>query len=121
MASTKRVDRDLVEHLAREVKRIVDADFGGVQRAAEKRLRISQSHLSQLIRGEHGARGPGLQVLLKLREYSGKSIDELLGLPPLKSETEQPSSVEDRIAQLEERLARVESGAPVENPADRKE
>lgn len=72
----------MAESLARHVKELIDREYGGVQRRAEIGLKISQSHLSALMRPED-RRGPGLDVLLRLRAVTRKSIDELLGLPPL--------------------------------------
>jgi hypothetical protein len=45
---------------------------------------ISQSHLSAIMRPED-RRGCGLDVLLRLRALLQISMDDLLGLPPIKS------------------------------------
>lgn len=104
----KRIDPALTTHLASIVRRVVDEDFGGRQRQAEKGLGISQSHISQLLRGGAGDRGPGLAVLLRLREYTQLSIDELLGLPPLRPRSPPSAgdeiSLADRVERLERRL-----------------
>lgn len=82
-ARTKRVEARYVQHLARLVRELVDTEFDKNGTKAAKAIGISQGHVSQLARGIHGTRGPGLPALIALRAYMGKSIDELLGLPPL--------------------------------------
>lgn len=58
--------------------------FEGNQTAAARALGVSQPYLNQLVtssmKGE--GRGPGLGILLLMREKTGRSIEELLGLPP---------------------------------------
>lgn len=106
VSGPKRLDPKYLAHLSGIVKKVIDRDFGGTQRGpAEKALGISQSHISQLIRGEHGERGPGLPVLLKLREYTGMSLDALLGLPPVGNDR-----VLARIERIEQRLDRPSDG-----------
>lgn len=117
VASTKRLDPKYLAHLADVVKTVVERDFGGIQRgAAEKRLGISQSHISQLIRGEHGERGPGLPVLLKLREYTGMSLDALLGLPALTNEKLSDASLLQRVELLEQQAELQRLERPSQGP-----
>lgn len=59
------------------LRRIVNEDFGGNGTKAAEALGFSQPHLSNML--SNASRGPGVEVLLKLREYTGRSIDELLG------------------------------------------
>lgn len=59
------------------LRRVVQEDFGGNGTKAAEALGISQPHLSNML--SNANRGPGVEVLLKLREYTGRSIDELLG------------------------------------------
>ncbi len=84
VASGKKIERKYIEHVARELAAVVRDRFEGNQTRAAKSLGISQPHLSHLIAAE--GRGPGLNVLLRLRDYTGRSIDALLGLPPVASD-----------------------------------
>lgn len=77
MPRTKRVDQKCIAAVANAVREIVERDFGGKQTAAAKALKVSQGHLSHVLRS--GDRGPGLPFLIALREYTGRSIDSLLG------------------------------------------
>jgi hypothetical protein len=68
------------KHLAAELRPFLDR-FDGNQTRMAKAWDISQSQLSQLLGGRH--KGAGVMVLCKLRAATGKSIDDLLGLPAL--------------------------------------
>ncbi len=59
------------------LRRVVEEDFGGNGTKAAEALGFSQPHLSNML--SQANRGPGIEVLLKLREYTGRSVDELLG------------------------------------------
>lgn len=78
---SKRIPRAQAEAIARHVKAYVDREYGGVQRRAEGPMGISQSHLSAIMRPAD-RRGPGLDVLLRLRICLRMSLDDLLDLPP---------------------------------------
>lgn len=80
--STKLIPKANRVALARNLKAYIDANYGGVQRAAERGMKISQSHLSSMLDPERH-RGIGLEVLLRLREVMRVSLDELLGLPTI--------------------------------------
>jgi plasmid maintenance system antidote protein VapI len=118
---SKRIPREYLENLGRIVGEIVDRDFGGIQRRAEVGLGISQSHISSLIRAED--RGVGLEVIIRLRNYTKRSIDELLGLPPLRNESKPSPSSEDldrRIrSALEEALEKRERSSATAAPRPR--
>lgn len=77
------------EHLAKELKPFCDQRFDGNGTAMAKAWGIAQSQMSQILSGR--GRGAGVAVLCRLRQATGKSIDELLGLPPL------GPSLDDRI------------------------
>lgn len=79
--SASRLANEYQRHLARELQRIIDERFDGHQTKAARAMGISQAHLSNLT-SSHG-RGPGIAVLVQIRQYTGRSIDALLGLPPL--------------------------------------
>lgn len=105
MASGKKIERRYIEHVARELDGVVNNQFEGNQTRAAKGLGISQAHLSHLIAAE--GRGPGLSVLLRMRDYTGKSIDALLGLPPVPGE-----ELTERLrAALETEVARIKRDA----------
>lgn len=77
-------------HLARIVGAMLEAEKAHApegervsQAQIAKRIGISQSHLSQLARPDR-ARNAGIYTLTKLRDYLGMTIDDLIGLPPLK-------------------------------------
>lgn len=81
MGRTKRVDPKCIASVTAAVRELVERDFEGSQTAAAKALKVSQGHLSHVLRS--GDRGPGLPFLIALREYTGRSIDSLLGLESL--------------------------------------
>ncbi len=82
---TKSVDRRFVEHVAALVRHEVDTRYGGNQRDAARHLPISQTQISDYYTLKPG-KGLGLPVLLALRSYFNRSLDELLGLDPLPSD-----------------------------------
>jgi len=83
------------------VSDLIARDFRGSQSAAARRIGLSQSHMSALVSGTE--RGVGVAALLRLREYTGLTLDELLGLgpPPPRAEPEPvPDPLESRIRDL---------------------
>ena len=68
------------QHLAEELRAYLSR-YDNNQTAMAKAWGISQPQLSQIIAGS--GRGAGVAVLCRLRMHTGKSIDDLLGLPPL--------------------------------------
>jgi hypothetical protein len=76
---TKRVPQAVLDHFARELGAWVEKVCEGNQTRAAKMLGVSQGHISAMMLG---TRGPGLNALLALREQTGKTADELLGLGP---------------------------------------
>lgn len=80
VGKTKKIERKYVEHFARELARIVRDEYDNNQTRAAKALGLSQAHISSL--SNASSRGPGLSALLVMRDKTGQSIDELLGLPP---------------------------------------
>lgn len=87
---SKRVGIHELEHFGAELERWVKEACDGNQTAAGKLLGVSQGHISAMIQG---SRGPGLPTLIALRAKTGRSIDDLLGLRPLRRrpDSEPPS------------------------------
>lgn len=83
---TKRLDPKCVASVARAVRELIERDFEGNQTAAAKALKVSQGHVSHVLNSED--RGPGLPFLIALREYTGRSIDSLLGLEDMETDAE---------------------------------
>jgi plasmid maintenance system antidote protein VapI len=75
---TKTVPDAMAAAFREELRRYIDREFESQSEAGEK-LGIDQSHISALLSGK---RGVGLPVLLLLRERTGRSVDEWLGLHP---------------------------------------
>lgn len=103
-AQTKRVPQAVVDHFCRELTQWVNEAHGGNQSSAAKSLGVTQSAISGVMTG---ARGPGLQLLLRLREKTGKSCDELLGVGPSPDTT----LVEQLRASYELEVARFRAAA----------
>lgn len=99
--SDRRLEDKYLTNLANFLRRLLDEKYAGKQRGrAEKELGISQSHLSQILRGPRATRGPGLRVVIKLHEATGVSIDEMLGISGR-------SAYEERLARLEQKFEKV--------------
>jgi hypothetical protein len=78
--ATKSIDPAVRATVRALVQDIVKREFGNNKSAAARGLKISQSFVSEIM-GD--GRGAGLALLLALRTYVGRSIDDLCGLPPL--------------------------------------
>jgi predicted transcriptional regulator len=76
---TKRVPQAVLDSFARALALWVRESCDGNQTRAAKLLGVSQGHISAMILG---TRGPGLNAILALRDRTGISTDELLGLGP---------------------------------------
>lgn len=98
---------DQAKHLAAEIKPHLDR-FDGNGTALAKAWGVSQSQLSQIINAT--GRGAGVSVLSRIRLATGRSIDELLGLPPL------GPNIDDRIRKAVDKaldeLEKKKKGAP---------
>jgi plasmid maintenance system antidote protein VapI len=73
------IDPRLMTNVSTLVRDIVDRQFDGNQHAAARAIRITQAQVSNLYNNKAGL-GVGLRTLLALRDFTGKSLDELLGL-----------------------------------------
>jgi len=76
---TKTVPPHVGAAFREQLRLYVEREFGGNQSSAGKALGFTQSHISSLISGK---RSIGLPILLQLRDKTGRSIDEWLGLSP---------------------------------------
>lgn len=76
--------RELTKNVSRIVKTLLASDefVGKTQGDAATALGVSQPTVSDLLR-EEPVKGVGLATLISLREYLGRSIDDLLGLPAI--------------------------------------
>ncbi len=77
---TKRVSKSVRADFMRIFDMWVRDVHGGNQTAAGKALQMTQSHVSAL---QSGARGPGIDLLIRLRKVTKLTIDQLLGLDPI--------------------------------------
>lgn len=123
---TKRLPPELVAKIARELDEIIKTRFDDNQTRAAKQLGISQSHLSKLTSAEakrgEPVSGPGLYTLLKMREITDRSLDDLLGLtlPSDLSASALEASIErtrmeraaERAERAAERIERAVQGEP---------
>lgn len=82
---SKATQKIAYDHFARVLRKWVEESCGNSQSEAKRRTGINQSHISAMIRAESPKR-PGLKVLMAIREATGMSIDELLGLGPPSTE-----------------------------------
>lgn len=80
VAKTKSVSPGVLAAFSSVLREWMDERHGGNQTHAARALGVSQSHISAML---IGARGPGLNTLILMREQTGKSLDQMLGLPPL--------------------------------------
>ncbi len=113
VAKTKRVSATVLAAFAKVLKAWVDEEHKGNQTHAGKDLGVTQSHVSAML---GGLRGPGLNTLILLREKTHKSIDDMLGLEPIKSDGLTEEAMRRAVR---EALAAHDSQAPTK-PARRK-
>ncbi len=74
--NTKRVSAEPMQAFARNVDDYVKKYHDNNQTKAGRHLGYSQGHISQII---NETKGPGLDFALKMREATGRTIDDLLG------------------------------------------
>lgn len=60
------------------LQKLVDERFGGNKSEAARRLKLSQSFVTEMLAGR---RGGGNKALRALADFTGKSLDELAGRP----------------------------------------
>ena len=107
------------EHLRGILQPIVNERFGGNATRAAKAMRLTQPQVSQILLGKKSARSAGVSALVRIRAFVGMSLDDLLGLPPLRPTTEAPDDYTLRykaaLADLEQLIARgrnLTTGSP---------
>ncbi len=95
-------------HLAGVLRPYLDRYEGNGTRLA-RAMDVSQSQLSQLLSGR--GRGAGVAVLCRIRQFTGISIDDILGLPALTAREDLHSqirhAVKAELAELQRRKAPV--------------
>lgn len=72
---------DQAKRLADLLRPYRDERFGGNATDMARAWGVSQSQLSQILSGR--GRGAGVAVLIRLRAATGRTLDDLLGLPEL--------------------------------------
>lgn len=95
------------EHLCGVLRPIVNERFGGNATQAAKAMRLTQPQLSQILLGKKSARSAGVSVLVRIRAFVGMSLDDLLGLPPLRA-TLEPVAGDQFTARYKAALAELE-------------
>lgn len=76
MSKSKGVSEERAESARAFIRAIVKNDFGGIVDGFAKTIDVSQSGLSQFLKGRTGI---GLNVLEKVADYARTSIDEVVG------------------------------------------
>lgn len=76
---TKRIPPEMFERVSKLVDELVRTRFDNNQTYAARELECSPGTVSAMI---NKTRGPGLNTLLALRDITGRSIDDILGLEP---------------------------------------
>lgn len=79
VAKTKRVSPAVLKTFGGVLKTWVDKEHAGNQTHAGKALGVSQSYVSAML---GGIRGPGLNTLILMRDQTGLTIEQMLGLAP---------------------------------------
>lgn len=107
------------EHLRGVLQPIVDERFDGNATQAAKAMRLSQPQLSQILLGAKSARSAGVSTLVRIRAFVGMSLDDLLGLPPLRVASEPAEDFTarykaalEKLEQIVERQEAVTTGPP---------
>lgn len=110
------------DHLRGVLQPIVTERFGGNATRAAKAMRLTQPQLSQILLGSKSARSAGVSSLVRIRAFVGMSIDDLLGLPPLRTATEAPDDFTARyraaLSDLEQMIERQRSLTTAPPPSD---
>jgi transcriptional regulator with XRE-family HTH domain len=80
---TKGLPLPQARHLANLLRPVVEKRFGGNETHAAKAMGVHQSQFNQILKAE--GRGAGIAILMRIRKYMRMSIDELLGLEPVRA------------------------------------
>jgi transcriptional regulator with XRE-family HTH domain len=116
-SGTKKLERRYAEHLAGILRPIVRERFDDNQTAFAKAAGVSQSQVSSIMKSGGGDRSVGISVLIRLREYLGNlTIDEMLGLPPLRHRATPPVVITAQAAPV----AAMDLEAAIQRALDRK-
>jgi transcriptional regulator with XRE-family HTH domain len=96
------------EHLCGVLRPIVNERFGGNATQAAKAMRLTQPQLSQILLGKKSARSAGVSALVRIRAFVGMSLDDLLGLPPLRVVVEPTAAGDEFTSRYKAALAELE-------------
>jgi transcriptional regulator with XRE-family HTH domain len=93
--ASKKLDEEFTEIVRQRIEEVVLRDFADVERQAAIGLNIPQPSINNL---RHGRGSLGILTLIRLADYLGISIDELIGRqePPPRDETIHPRYEADR-------------------------
>jgi transcriptional regulator with XRE-family HTH domain len=118
---SKRLQRRHLDHLALILRPIVADKFEGKGARFARAIGVSQSQISQILRGGNADRGVGLPVLIAIQDYLRKeglsySIDELLDLNTVSDRTGESREVQRLRAVVEQMTHVLERIAPPPPP-----
>lgn len=112
MGRAKAIPRENAVHLAKVLRPYAEAYPS--QTAAAKAWGIAQSHLSQILLAE--GKGAGIAVLIRIRKALGITLDEMLGLPPIRVEKAPTSHLDEIRAALRAELEDMRRPSPPTDP-----
>lgn len=78
MTSGKALDEDRNQQLRAFMAKLINENFDGNKAAAARELKVSQSLVQEFLAGTRGA---GTKLLTALADYTGQSLDSLVGRP----------------------------------------
>jgi len=112
-----------VEQVRRLTGRLLADEFEGNQSLMARALGISPSTINHLM-NRKDERGPGLLFVLALRDHTGMTLDEILGLAPPRrrvADGELQARVEVAVTDaLRRMLAAPVPAAPEVNPSEKR-
>lgn len=102
-----------VEHVKRFVADIIERDFTGSDGKpwSERRIAESMGMAQPVLNSVRHGKGIGVNALLALREYSGQSIDAILGLALPERETNNVVELDEIQKQIDALIAVVQEQA----------
>lgn len=121
MPKSKGLSTERADAAREHIRALIDRDFGGVAWGFAKAIDVSQSALADFLAGRAGI---GLNVLEKVADYSGCSLDEVVGrsgVPMGRDLDKLERALVDRLGEVRaKKRARSPSGFPPPPPATAK-